>query len=490
MQKEKIDEIWAILLITLGIFILLSLITFNSDDISLYSSPANAPVENLGGFVGAYISGILLFLMGVSAYIIPVLFLIWGINRFFKTIAQRLYTRVAGTIILILATSSLMSMIVDGSAIDEFRYGGTFGFFLSRILVRYCGMIGTYIILSALLLLSVVLATEFMIFPILKKIKDFFVSSFKRIKSRLSAPSIEFNVGKKAIAKAPQPDEPRIAEPKTKKVEYAIHKPQPPKPAKLAKLERPAAKPTQARREKIAAEYKLPPLELLDSPPSIKERKIKEDLKTNSDILESTLLDFDIEAKVVRVEQGPVITRYELEPAPGVKVNRITALNDNIALAMKAQSVRIVAPMPGRGTIGVEVPNSASSVVYFKEVLGSKEFKDSSSKLSLALGKDIAGNPVIADLADMPHLLIAGTTGSGKTVCVNCLIMSLLFSMRPEEVKFLMVDPKMVELAIFNGLPHLLCPVVTDAKKAAASLKNPVNHGSNEFWIFPNQVNN
>jgi len=170
------------------------------------------------------------------------------------------------------------------------------------------------------------------------------------------------------------------------------------------------------------------------------------------------------------VEQGPVITRYELEPAPGVKITRITALTDNISLAMKAQSVRIVAPIPGRGTVGVEVPNSSSSMVYFKEVLDSPEFRESGSKLALALGKDIAGKPVIADLTDMPHLLIAGTTGSGKTVCVNCLIMSMLYSMTPDEARFVMVDPKMVELAVFNGLPHLLCPVVTDAKKAAASL--------------------
>ncbi len=481
------------MLITMSIFIFLSLVTFDSADTSFYAFPPNTPVKNLGGFVGAYIGAFLFFLMGISAYIIPTLFLIWGMSRFFKTAAQRLYARVAGTFILILATSSLASMIIDGNAVDEFRYGGTFGFFLSKIMLRYCGVIGSYVILSSLLILSLVLATEFMIFPLIQKCGALLAGSFKKIRSGFSAPSIRFGAGKKPAVKTSRPilpAEPRVVvQPKTKEVEYAIRKPQKPEPAPLSS-KRPAGpskaavKPAAARQEKAMGEYKLPSMDLLDSPPPIEKRKIKEDLKTNSDILESTLSDFGVEAKVVRVEQGPVITRYELEPAPGVKVNRITALNDNISLAMKAQSVRIVAPIPGKGTIGVEVPNTASSVVYLKEVMDSEEFRDMSSKLVLALGKDIAGKPLLTDLGDMPHLLIAGTTGSGKTVCVNCLITSLLFSMNPEEVKFLMIDPKMVELAVFNGLPHLLCPVVTDAKKAAASLNWVVNEMENRYKLL------
>jgi S-DNA-T family DNA segregation ATPase FtsK/SpoIIIE len=199
-------------------------------------------------------------------------------------------------------------------------------------------------------------------------------------------------------------------------------------------------------------------------------RQIKEDLEANARILEETMEDFGISVKVTDIERGPVITRYELEPAPGVKLNRIVALNDDIALAMKAPSVRIVAPIPGKARVGIEVPNIQSNLVYLKETLASDEFQNYDSKLTLALGKDIAGHPVITDLADMPHLLIAGTTGSGKTVCVNSLILSMLFRCTPNELKFVMVDPKMVELAPFNGLPHLLCPVVTDAKKAAVAL--------------------
>ena len=230
---------------------------------------------------------------------------------------------------------------------------------------------------------------------------------------------------------------------------------------------KPSAAEIKAKPQELKiGDYQLPTLDLLDSPPPFEARQIKEDLEGSARILEDTLGDFGISAKVTDIERGPVITRYELEPAPGVKLNRIVALSDDIALSMKAQSVRIIAPIPGKGKVGVEVPNTQSSFVVLKEVLTSGVFQEAKSSLTLALGKDIAGQPIIADLDEMPHLLIAGTTGSGKTVCVNSLILSLLFKNSPNNLKFLMIDPKMVELMPFNGLSHLLCPVVTDAKKA------------------------
>ncbi len=510
IPKEKKSEIEAVLFLTAGIFVLLSLITFNSGDLSFFTSHPNVPVKNLCGFLGAWTSGILFFLIGISSYAVAILFFIWGINRLVGAEDKKAYGRVIGTIILILAFSSLASIVMRGASVEEFRTGGTVGFFLSKIFLRYFGPIGAYVILFSLLALSLILATEFMILPIFLKMHAMVIDALKNLGERaadISLSKIREKIkgdakrvmpvkkaglpGKLSILKPNQKsgEKPPAAQPvwketilpKSREVEYAIHK-----TAKEASSKPAAIKPApvKAAPAKSAGEYKLPPLDLLDSPPPIEERKIKEDLELNSEILESTLADFDIEAKVVRVEQGPVITRYELEPAPGVKIARITALSDNIALAMKAQSVRIVAPIPGKGTVGFEVPNSSSSMVYFKEVLDSDEFRNSKSKLSLALGKDITGRPVIADLSDMPHLLIAGTTGAGKTVCVNCLIMSLLYSMTPEEARFVMVDPKMVELAAFNGLPHLLCPVVTDAKKAAASLAWVVNEMENRYKLL------
>ena len=252
---------------------------------------------------------------------------------------------------------------------------------------------------------------------------------------------------------------------------------------KIIKKEEPKSGQIQVVK-RVVGDYKLPDMSLLDSPPPLEERKISDDLDASAKVLEDTLADFGIEVKITAVERGPVITRYELEPAPGVKVMRITSLSDDIALAMKAQSVRIVAPIPGKARVGVEVPNSSSSLVYLKEILQSSEFQNSKSKLTLALGKDIAGTPVIADLGEMPHMLIAGTTGSGKTVCVNSIISSMLFNASPDEVKFLMVDPKMVELAMFNGLPHLLCPVVTDHKKVSGALNWVVSEMDSRYRLF------
>ncbi|MCX5680717.1 MAG: DNA translocase FtsK, partial [Candidatus Omnitrophica bacterium] len=200
--------------------------------------------------------------------------------------------------------------------------------------------------------------------------------------------------------------------------------------------------------------------------------------------LEATLAQFGITVHVVDINRGPVITRYELEPAPGVRVQQITTLSDDIALAMKAQSVRILAPIPGKNRVGIEVPNLSSSTVYLKDVLAKSNFRASKSLLALALGKDTAGQILLADLADMPHLLVAGTTGSGKTVCLNSIILSMLFKYSPQQLKFLMVDPKMVELSQYNPIPHSLCPAVTDPKKVTAALIWVVGEMESRYGLF------
>lgn len=226
--------------------------------------------------------------------------------------------------------------------------------------------------------------------------------------------------------------------------------------------------------------WKLPKVELLDTLPQI---PLIQDSETQTH-LERVLEDFGVHAKVIRVARGPVITRYELAPAPGVKISRIVNLADDIALGLAARDVRIEAPIPGKAAIGIEVPNKQPRPVHFREVLETPEYKENSSKLRIALGKDIANQSVVANLAKMPHLLVAGATGSGKSVCITALINSLLFNARPDEVKFLMVDPKMVELSIYNGIPHLLAPVVTDPKKAAAALKWVVKEMETRYELF------
>ena len=209
-----------------------------------------------------------------------------------------------------------------------------------------------------------------------------------------------------------------------------------------------------------------------------------EEVAQNAMMLEHVLSDFGITAKVVNATQGPTVTRYEIEPAPGVKVSRIVNLTDDIALNLAAQHIRMEAPIPGKSAIGIEVPNKMTKAVHLRDVLDCSDFKDARGGIPVGLGKDIAGKPVITDLAKMPHLLVAGTTGSGKSVCVNTLISSILFSRKPEEVKLLLIDPKMVELSIYNGIPHLMAPVVTDMKKAAAVLRWAVREMEARYKAF------
>ncbi len=219
--------------------------------------------------------------------------------------------------------------------------------------------------------------------------------------------------------------------------------------------------------------FKPPPLALLEAPARKDARGRREGLAVNSRILEKKLADFGVEARVVEIRPGPVITMYELEPAPGVKINKITNLSDDLALALKAASIRIVAPIPGKAAIGIEIPNPEREAVPLRQVLDHDTFLESRYRLPIALGVDIVGGPVVADLIRMPHLLVAGTTGSGKSVCLNAMICSILFKASPEEVKILMIDPKRQEQSSYEGIPHLLHPVVVNPNRPPRSCAGP-----------------
>jgi S-DNA-T family DNA segregation ATPase FtsK/SpoIIIE len=250
-----------------------------------------------------------------------------------------------------------------------------------------------------------------------------------------------------------------------------------PPPPRIAETPEPAVAPQ--RQESLAfmrghANYQLPPLSLLADAPSSSRKAGKDELVMSSRLLEKKLLDFGVEGTVTEVHPGPVITMYEVELEPGVKVSKVLNLADDLALAMKAPSVRIVTPLPGKSAIGIEIPNQVREMVALKEILASPEFLDTAGRLPLALGKDTVGQPVVADLASMPHLLVAGATGSGKSVALNTMILSLLAAGSPRDVRLLMVDPKMLELSSYDAIPHLLAPVVTQPKDAALALKRVV----------------
>jgi len=485
VKEKRVDELKGVCLIALGLIVLAGLVSFNHFDLKFYTSHPNIIPKNLVRAFGAYLAGTLLFLFGWAGYLIPLIILFYGIRTFNQQRPYISIPRILGILVLVLSLSSLLGMFSLKANTAAFRHAGFFGFIFSNFISAYFGELGGYIIFATFAILSFMLVTEVLLsafaLNIIDRLKPAFkplsAFTFKRRKAPVFIKPFTKENNSKNMVKAVIPTLeklPKIVVAEARpKVQMAALKPQ-------AQAES-TYKPQPPMRE---GGFQLPSLDLLDSPPPLEVRQIKEDLTGNARILEETLGDFNISVKVTDIERGPIITRYELEPAPGVKLNRIVALSDDIALTMKAQSVRIVAPIPGKGRVGVEVPNTQSSFVYLKEVLMSSNFKEMSSKLALALGKDITGAPVIADLTEMPHLLIAGATGSGKTVCVNSIILSMLFRATPDELKFLMIDPKMVELTPFNGLPHLLCPVVTDAKKVSHALNWVVNEMEERYRLL------
>jgi S-DNA-T family DNA segregation ATPase FtsK/SpoIIIE len=244
-------------------------------------------------------------------------------------------------------------------------------------------------------------------------------------------------------------------------------------------------KPITVASTPMIGNYQLPPLDFLQHPdPNVKPTESKEELMANARLMQQTLAQFDIEVALGDITKGPTITRYELHPAPGVKLEKITALNNNLAAALKAERLNILAPVPGKSSVGIEVPNPVKTSVIMRDLLESEEWRNSKARIPLALGKDVYGHPIIADLAEMPHLLIAGSTGSGKSVCINAIISSLLYRFSPDQLRFVMIDPKVVELQQYNALPHLVVPVVTDPKKVILALRWVVNEMEKRYQIF------
>ena len=485
MREKRLNEIKGVILIAAGLLILASFISFTPFDLAFYTSHPNSPPQNWIRTFGAYGAGAFFFLFGWASYLVPACILFLGFRRFNQKAIDIRLPQIISLLVLLLSASSLIGLSLNNEYV-AFSRGGSLGFLISHFVSTYFGRLGGVILFITLLVLSAALLTEALISVLFLKVMD-------KLKSLVKKPTFTFKIKPKSNPFKIGADEKKerpvslISEPKPKisaqsapSHEEAVTKPKIQIKAKDQEIPESRARPKEIQ----IGDYHLPSLDLLESPPPLETRQIKEDLANNARILEETLDDFSISAKVTDIEKGPVITRYELEPAPGVKLNRIVALSDDIALAMKAQSIRIVAPIPGKARVGVEVPNIQSTFVYFKEILSSKEFQVADGTLILALGKDIAGHPVVTDLGDMPHILIAGTTGSGKTVCVNSLILSLLFRFSPRDLKLLMVDPKMVELMPFNGLPHLLCPVVTDAKKASAALAWVVNEMEDRYQLL------
>ncbi|OGW82554.1 MAG: hypothetical protein A3C47_04285 [Omnitrophica bacterium RIFCSPHIGHO2_02_FULL_51_18] len=465
MNEQKRSEVLAFFWGMVSVLVFLALFSYTPDDIAYEVSNPNAPTRNFVGPAGAYAAWALLVLFGKTSYFLVPLFMLWAFAKWTGKKAQKLWLKIFSTVILLASSCALFSLVAQATDINRFQAGGVTGFFTAMFLTSAFGNAGIFVSMT-LLFLSLILATELLVLQaavgLFKKFQTWLQVLFPR-------KDLKASVGSKEGKPAPIPIvTPRFKEVGIKsEIKLSIPRPILPKAA-----EKPAGpgKIEVVGEEPELLEYTFPPLGLLQEPPLLDQSKLKSDLEMSSKVLEDTMRDFGIEAKVVEVEQGPVITRYELQPAAGVKVQRITSLENDIALAMRAASVRIIAPIPGKSRVGIEVPNSSMDMVYMKEVLASAEFQNEPSKITIALGKDTAGAPLVCNLADMPHLLIAGATNTGKSVCINSIIISILYKASPEDVKFIMIDPKMVELHFYNDLPHLICPVVTDKTKAPSAL--------------------
>jgi S-DNA-T family DNA segregation ATPase FtsK/SpoIIIE len=455
------NEILALILFAVGLLVFLSLVSYSATDPCFSISGTSGAIKNSVGVIGAYLSDALLRLFGLSAYFLPAFLFAYAAFLMIRRQAAHPLLKKIGGVVLFVSASAFLGL--QGDTIhflgEYLPSGGMLGHFIAKLLLTGFSDTGSYIITGTAMLIALMLLTPFSPSTALAWLRRGYAGLMEELNVLVSVSRGRAEKAREAKERPPQPKEPpRIVEPQKKS----------PLPAagKSAKVEQVSF----GFMEKKGA-YELPSASLLDPLPQIFKKVSKEDMIAQSTLLSRKLLDFDIQGRVTQVYPGPVVTMFEFEPAPGVKVSKIVSLSDDLALAMKAPCVRIVAPLPGKGAVGIEVPNNTRETVYFRQILESPEFQANKSKLKVPLGKDIFGVPTVTSIEKMPHLLVAGATGSGKSVTINSIILAILFNARPNEVKLVLVDPKMLELSVYDGVPHLLSPVVTQPKRAAETLR-------------------
>jgi DNA segregation ATPase FtsK/SpoIIIE, S-DNA-T family len=469
LKKEIRGLIFLLLAVVLGG----SLLSYSPLDKLFWNVAGNlGKAHNLFGTVGAHLSGGLFDLLGIGAFWIPLILLVLSFITFK---GRPLSSPVKGmiTVLIMLASfSALLSLQFErgifyrGSIMSA---GGLMGLHIAGLSIVILNSFGSYVFLASIFVISLLTVTRLSfgwifsrlglwILGILKKINDIITKRKERKKRAKKTLVARDKIKKKPkvnIVEAPKKEPPP-----------------PPRQKKFAFMQKPG-------------DFQLPSLGLLDTPPENTNITFqREALEMNARRLEKKLEDFGVEGEVVEILPGPVITMYEYKPAPGVKISKVAGLSDDLALTLRAQSIRIVAPIPGKAAIGIEIPNNQREMVYLKELLSSSAYTDTKSKLPIALGKDITGSAVVADLAKMPHLLVAGATGTGKSVSINAMIQSLLYTTTPETARFLMVDPKRIELSVYQDIPHLLHPVVTEPKDANKALKWAVREMERRYMLL------
>ncbi|MEW5900637.1 MAG: DNA translocase FtsK 4TM domain-containing protein, partial [Acidobacteriota bacterium] len=486
-RRFRSAEIVSLVVLLLALFSLISLFSYNGRDPTWASaSPAGQRVHNYGGKVGAWLAEAFLQVSGLGAFLLPVLFSYLGIRLLIPRDQGRFLWKVGGSLFLLLLLCSLFSLFFQrfswrGADIES---GGALGSLLSSLLVRYLSQAGTIILLLALLLLFVLFSTEFSLGRLVHFFGRFLTFAFKEVRIRVTnyqKSRAKEKMRQKVIEKytqAPEKQERAQKEqaevkPKDRKEErkearkparpepIVVHPPQPSRPERLLFPEM-----------EQKGGYNFPPLTLLD-PGAPSEQIDKNELYEKKIRIEEKLKEFRVEGEVKEYHPGPVVTTYEFFPSPGIKVSQVASLSEDLSLALGAESVRIQR-IPGRSSLGVEIPNNKREVIKLRDIIQSEKFLKSPSKLTFALGKTIHGETYVTDLDIMPHLLIAGATGTGKSVALNALIASILYKASPDEVKLILIDPKRLEFTLYEGIPHLLSPVINDPKKAGGILNDAI----------------
>ncbi|MBI2987437.1 MAG: DNA translocase FtsK 4TM domain-containing protein [Deltaproteobacteria bacterium] len=454
-------EILGVVIFVFALLVALSLFSYNPSDRSFNTPSGSLQTQNWGGIVGAYLADLLLHGLGRSAYLLSMFLFIAAYNLFRESYQGIRLTKASGYALFLWGVAVLTSLLRETEVATA--AGGVLGDFSKYLLTSLFSRVGAYLIVLSALLLALMSVTQKSLVTLLEKGRKGAREFAKQSVALLESLSKKWRERReKAKGENTKKERKEFVPPPIVLREEVKEEP-PKKPRKKAA-------PAQLDFPDISQGYMLPTLALLDSPDGEHVKIDKETLEANSLILQKKLADFGVEGKVVAVRPGPVITMYEFEPAPGVKVRRIVTLADDLSMALRAMSIRILAPIPGKSVVGIEIPNPRREKVFLQQVFEGDAYQSAESKLTLALGKDISGAPFLADLARMPHLLVAGATGTGKSVSINAMVLSILFKAAPQDVQFIMIDPKMLELTVYENLPHMIVPVVTDAKKAAAAL--------------------
>ncbi len=453
----------------LGLILLVALISFDPADPSFSTTGEPGPVSNWVGPLGANLAGLLVMLFGRPAYLFPIMIALtgWVLYRPATDAAAQsrasLYFRVIGFLLTLITSCGLATLHFKAQHYPS-SAGGVLGDIVGHGLKAGLGILGTTLLLLALWLAGVALFSGVSWIAVMDRLGKFVLHLVDRFRERQQHAE-DIKLGrevKEARLEVVREEQKRVAKRPPPKIETA-----PPKVEKSERLE----KERQVSMFETPSGGDLPQLSLLDDAPPAQSSYSEEALEAMSRLVELKLRDFGIEVEVVTVHPGPVITRFELKLAAGVKVSQISSLAKDLARALSAISVRIVEIIPGKPTVGLEIPNEKRELVTLGEIIKSKAYDDMASPLALVLGKDISGAPIVADLGRMPHLLVGGTTGSGKSTAVNAMVLSLLYKATPQHVRLIMIDPKMLELSVYEGIPHLLAPVVTDMKQAANALR-------------------